>query len=82
MTNEPPDWPTPAETEFTGKLVEIFQRDLESEFPGRGRTVFVHTVLLAASELFHRLEDEDDLADIMNAGFQARSSPWRLVRVT
>jgi hypothetical protein len=82
MTYDPRGWPMPAETEFAGKLLQAFQLDLDRQFPGRGQHLFIHVLLCGAAELFHSLIEENDLADVMNAAFQGRSLPWRLVRTT
>jgi hypothetical protein len=78
MTYDPKGWPVPAESEFA-ELLERFQHDLEQRFPGRGRHLFIHVVLFGAAELFRRLIEEDDLADVLNTAFQGRFLSWRLV---
>jgi hypothetical protein len=82
MTPDPKGWPTPAESLFASKLLEVFQLDLEKEFPGRGGNIAVHAFLGGSAAMFSVLEDEDDLADILNACLQGQSLPWRLVRIT
>ncbi len=80
MTDTTQGWPTPAQAAFARALLETFQGDLERRYPGCGKNLFVHVVLLGAAELFHSLVEEDDLADILNAGLQSRALPWRVVR--
>jgi hypothetical protein len=55
-------------------------RQLEQRFPGRGRHVFAHMTLLSAAELFYRLVEDDQLAEILNAGLQGRGVPFRMIR--
>jgi hypothetical protein len=82
MPNDPKGWPTLAEAMFSEKLRLAYQSDLEQQFPGRGENLYVHSVLLMAAGLFKTLVEEDDLADILNAGLAEGAIQWRLVRLT
>jgi len=73
---------SPDQSQFTGALLENLQRQLEDQFPRQGRHIFVTTMLVAASALFSRLEDDDGLAEIMNACLQGQDVPFRLVRTS
>jgi hypothetical protein len=82
MPYDPKGWPTPAELKFAAELLVTFQHDLEQRFPGHGPNVSIHALLSGAASLFAWLEDEDDLADILNTSLKGLARPWRLVRMT